>query len=708
MTAINSRYALFLSLILAFARKGITHIGQALDREVPTSFVTIIPPLPKDQVALIQPNANIMCVGFGRRSDENSDKIGFKNQLPTQLSGQIGATEVGLKQFLNSRIMPGDSGGPMFLEMDDSSWRLIGIHSRSPRANLNFSVGIAGFVTSIIDWLQWDSGADLGVKPADLTIDEELANEYFLEAKHLRRNGTTGIAIEMLEKVLQVNPENPEAHNELALHYLEAPNVDQAHQLSIKHSKLAYELDPFSFSTIHAKALMVNQQWEEALKLLQAAIDFDSENLELIELRTKINKQLGRTEEVVSDMFLKERVDVNLMPDSGYDPRLNEPLSKAVDQLDPLLVRNLLTRGAEPSHELFSKLSKANESTYQIFRLLFLNAGEDCLKQTIKSADFWKIFHYKVNQTSETFIKLVADSYSKTLSSDEKNKLLEECLIMGYPFDRIGWTLEIILEGGAKLESVSARAVCRGHQVWKYPASALINRVKASTPDLMYVAQNLQKITFDSFIKDNDRLALWKSMLSNPQAQKVATEVFEDIGSEVHNNQFRFGSSISQVLEDCLKKGANPDHTFKLRSGFIYNLYTILLTTGGHEFKQGPLRSSNWNKWPKEWFDVQQMCFKLLLQYGGSPQQGIPFSIVRRIDYYDTPLAIQNALNTADLFLQAGDNPHTRYGEDRLTAREYLEDWKFDSIYIEWKDEPSYDVAKKLKKMLRSWERKRR
>ena len=30
MTAIYGRYALFLSLILAFARKGITHIGQAL------------------------------------------------------------------------------------------------------------------------------------------------------------------------------------------------------------------------------------------------------------------------------------------------------------------------------------------------------------------------------------------------------------------------------------------------------------------------------------------------------------------------------------------------------------------------------------------------------------------------------------------------------------------------------------------------------
>lgn len=29
MTAIYGRYALFLSLILAFARKGITHIGQA-------------------------------------------------------------------------------------------------------------------------------------------------------------------------------------------------------------------------------------------------------------------------------------------------------------------------------------------------------------------------------------------------------------------------------------------------------------------------------------------------------------------------------------------------------------------------------------------------------------------------------------------------------------------------------------------------------
>ena len=30
MTAIYGRYALFLSLILAFVRKGITHIGQAL------------------------------------------------------------------------------------------------------------------------------------------------------------------------------------------------------------------------------------------------------------------------------------------------------------------------------------------------------------------------------------------------------------------------------------------------------------------------------------------------------------------------------------------------------------------------------------------------------------------------------------------------------------------------------------------------------
>ena len=41
MTAIYGRYALFLSLILAFARKGITHIGQALSIVVFKLYVVL-------------------------------------------------------------------------------------------------------------------------------------------------------------------------------------------------------------------------------------------------------------------------------------------------------------------------------------------------------------------------------------------------------------------------------------------------------------------------------------------------------------------------------------------------------------------------------------------------------------------------------------------------------------------------------------------
>lgn len=123
-------------------------LSQAVD-DVP-----IVPPLFGCEVSeYIQPGQQVVIVGYGNTDDGT---VGIKYHVTTTITGsQNGEVFVG-GNGLDS--CSGDSGGPVYVRLDDGSWRVFGITSYGGQCG---SGGVYGNMATNLAWAEQQTGFDL-------------------------------------------------------------------------------------------------------------------------------------------------------------------------------------------------------------------------------------------------------------------------------------------------------------------------------------------------------------------------------------------------------------------------------------------------------------------------------------------------------------------------------------------------------------------
>lgn len=120
----------------------------------PVDEFPVVPPLMGCETAALKPGAEVAVVGFG--NTEKDSKNDIKHEVYTQLKS-IKNNEAFIggngKDSCN-----GDSGGPVFIELADGSWRAFGITSYGGKC------GTGGYYSMMhigMPWFESDSGLDL-------------------------------------------------------------------------------------------------------------------------------------------------------------------------------------------------------------------------------------------------------------------------------------------------------------------------------------------------------------------------------------------------------------------------------------------------------------------------------------------------------------------------------------------------------------------
>jgi MYXO-CTERM domain-containing protein len=116
--------------------------------------VPIVPPLFGCEVTeYIQPGQSVDIVGYGNTDDGT---VGIKYQVTTTITGyQNGEVFIG-GNGLDS--CSGDSGGPVYVRLDDGSWRVFGITSYGGQCG---SGGVYGNMATNLAWAEQQTGLDL-------------------------------------------------------------------------------------------------------------------------------------------------------------------------------------------------------------------------------------------------------------------------------------------------------------------------------------------------------------------------------------------------------------------------------------------------------------------------------------------------------------------------------------------------------------------
>lgn len=120
----------------------------------PVNDVPIVPVLFGCEVQdYITNGQQVTIVGYGQT---NQGSIGTKYQVTTTITGQQGG-----EIFIGGNGLDscgGDSGGPVYVQIDDGSWRVFGITSYGGQCGTG---GVYGNIANNLDWAEAQTGLDL-------------------------------------------------------------------------------------------------------------------------------------------------------------------------------------------------------------------------------------------------------------------------------------------------------------------------------------------------------------------------------------------------------------------------------------------------------------------------------------------------------------------------------------------------------------------
>jgi len=132
--------------------------------------IELIPPLvdQNEWDELMRPGASVVLVGFGATRDTSGEgdeplgasEFGIKHQTTASFQRLTGA---GLEFIAGSEgrdTCGGDSGGPVFAQLADGAWRLIGVTSRG-QLPCGTGLGVYGVPYAALPWLHEATGLDL-------------------------------------------------------------------------------------------------------------------------------------------------------------------------------------------------------------------------------------------------------------------------------------------------------------------------------------------------------------------------------------------------------------------------------------------------------------------------------------------------------------------------------------------------------------------
>ncbi|PRQ05027.1 Trypsin [Enhygromyxa salina] len=92
----------------------------------PVEDLAITPPLFGCDEDLIEVGTPVTIVGFGDTTSEGPEQVGLKHEAQTEIVGYLTTIGIG---GMGTGADAGDSGGPAFVELDDGSWRMLGLVS---------------------------------------------------------------------------------------------------------------------------------------------------------------------------------------------------------------------------------------------------------------------------------------------------------------------------------------------------------------------------------------------------------------------------------------------------------------------------------------------------------------------------------------------------------------------------------------------------
>jgi pimeloyl-ACP methyl ester carboxylesterase/adenylate kinase family enzyme len=127
----------------------------------PVTDVAIVPPLMGCETDILVPGRPVVVVGWGWSSEGAG--AGVKRQVPGELSSlMFGGTSIAIDGLMDGQgACPGDSGGPTYIQLDDLSWRQLGVH-HTAGASCDFSDGVVDKRLYLaVDWIESETGHDV-------------------------------------------------------------------------------------------------------------------------------------------------------------------------------------------------------------------------------------------------------------------------------------------------------------------------------------------------------------------------------------------------------------------------------------------------------------------------------------------------------------------------------------------------------------------
>jgi len=127
----------------------------------PIEGLPIVPPVMGCETDVLIPGRPVVVVGFGRETEGGG--AGLKREMPGVVSSiMYGGTSIAIDNVDEyAGACPGDSGGPTFVELDDGSFRQLGVH-HTASASCEFGFGVTDKrLWMSVPWIESATGLDV-------------------------------------------------------------------------------------------------------------------------------------------------------------------------------------------------------------------------------------------------------------------------------------------------------------------------------------------------------------------------------------------------------------------------------------------------------------------------------------------------------------------------------------------------------------------